>query len=122
MKARQDKDTINTTLTQKKLDTSKVEGENNTLKSKLSRNEEQKKQLQAKLDDKNDYDKLKAFMGEFKNKINSQIAPRISQLASEMYGTITKGKYQHIEVNNEFDFFIYDDGVRYPIERFPVER
>jgi exonuclease SbcC len=35
-----------------------------------------------------------------------------------MYSTITKGKYQHIEVNNDFDFFIYDEGVRYPIERF----
>ena len=112
------KTTIQTKLSEEKVKLKGVEGEIVTLKSKLSRNEEQKKQLQAKLNDKNDYDKLKAFMGEFKNKINSQIAPRISQLASEMYGTITRGKYQHIEVSNEFDFFIYDDGVRYPIERF----
>jgi len=93
-------------------------GKIKTLKSKLERNETQKKQLQTKLDDKNDYEKLKAFMGEFKNRINSQIAPRITQLASQMYSDITRGKYQHIEVSNEFDFFIYDDGVRYPIERF----
>ncbi len=112
------KTTIQTKLSEEKVKLKGVEGEIVTLKSKLSRNEEQKKQLQAKLNDKNDYDKLKAFMGEFKNKINSQIAPRISQLASEMYGTITRGKYQHIEVSNEFDFFIYDDGARYPIERF----
>ena len=112
------KSTIQTELSDKKVHTQKVTGEIATLKSKLSRNEEQKKQLQVKLDDKNDYDKLKAFMGEFKNKINSQISPRISQLASEMYATITRGKYQHIEVSNEFDFFIYDDGVKYPIERF----
>ncbi len=112
------KTTIQTKLSEEKVKLKGVEGEIVTLKSKLSRNEEQKKQLQAKLNDKNDYDKLKAFMGEFKNKINSQIAPRIGQLASEMYGTITRGKYQHIEVSNEFDFFIYDDGVRYPIERF----
>ena len=116
--ALQAKTTIQTKLSEEKVKLKGVEGEIVTLKSKLSRNEEQKKQLQVKRDDKNDYDKLKAFMGEFKNKINSQIAPRISQLASEMYGAITRGKYQHIEVNNEFDFFIYDDGIRYPIERF----
>ena len=112
------KTTIQTKLSDAKVALTTVEGDIKTLKSKLSRNEEQKKQLQVKLDDKNDYDKLKAFMGEFKNKINSQISPRISQLASEMYATITRGKYQHIEVSNEFDFFIYDDGVKYPIERF----
>ncbi len=112
------KTTIQTKLSDTKVALTAIEGEVKTLKSKIERNEEQKKQLQTKLDDKNDYEKLKAFMGEFKNKINSQIAPRISQLASEMYAAITRGKYQHIEVNNEFDFFIYDDGVRYPIERF----
>ena len=112
------KSTIQTELSDKRVKAKSIEGDINTLKSKLSRNEEQKKKLQVKIDDKNDYDKLKAFMSEFKNKINSQISPRISQLASEMYGTITRGKYQHIEVSNEFDFFIYDDGVKYPIERF----
>jgi len=115
---RKEKDALSEELSKKKIEHTQVKGDITTLKSKLDRNEEQKKQLQTKLDDKKDYEKLKAFMGEFKNKINSQIAPRISQLASEMYGSITRGKYQHIEVSNEFDFFIYDDGVRYPIERF----
>ncbi len=115
---RKAKDIISDELSKKKVEHTQVMGEITTFKSKLERNEEQKKQLQTKLNDKNDYEKLKAFMEEFKNKINSQISPRISQLASDMYGSITRGKYQHIEVSNEFDFFIYDDGVRYPIERF----
>ncbi len=112
------KDAISEELGKKRVEHTEVKGQIGTLLSKLTRNEEQKKQLQSKLDDKNDYEKLKAFMEEFKNKINSQISPRISQLASQMYATITRGKYQHIEVSNEFDFFIYDDGVKYPIERF----
>jgi exonuclease SbcC len=95
-----------------------IKGEIGALQTKLDTNTRQKQQLQNKRDDKNDYEKLKLFMGEFKNSINAKIAPRISQLASEMYATITKGRYQHIEVNNEFDFFIYDEGERYGIERF----
>jgi exonuclease SbcC len=117
-KERKAKDELVQKLSDERVKLKGVEGEIKTLQSKLARNEEQKKQLQSKLDDKNDYEKLKAFMGEFKNRINSQIAPRITQLASQMYTAITRGKYQHIEVSNEFDFFIYDDGVRYPIERF----
>ncbi|WP_050748032.1 AAA family ATPase [Sulfurovum sp. NBC37-1] len=117
-KVSKEKDDLAKALSDERVKLKGIEGEIKTLQSKLARNEEQKKQLQVKLDDKSDYDKLKAFMGEFKNKINSQISPRISQLASEMYATITRGKYQHIEVSDEFDFFIYDDGVKYPIERF----
>ena len=118
LKERQAKEVLAKQLSDERVKLKGVEGEITTLQSKLARNEEQKKQLQSKLDDKNDYEKLKAFMGEFKNRINSQIAPRITQLASQMYAAITRGKYQHIEVSNEFDFFIYDDGIRYPIERF----
>ncbi|MEA3331420.1 MAG: SbcC/MukB-like Walker B domain-containing protein [Campylobacterota bacterium] len=65
-----------------------------------------------------DYEKIKVSLAEFKTKLNAKIAPRISTIASEIYSQITKGKYQHIEVNNDFDFFIYDDGKRYSIERF----
>ncbi|WP_413767975.1 hypothetical protein, partial [Vibrio vulnificus] len=83
---------ISDELSKKKVEHTQVIGEITTFKSKLERNEEQKKQVQTKQDDKNDYEKLKAFMEEFKNKINSQIPPRISQLASDMYGSITRGK------------------------------
>ncbi|MCH9813785.1 MAG: SMC family ATPase [Epsilonproteobacteria bacterium] len=95
-----------------------IKGEIKAYEAKLSTNNKQKRKLQTKLDDKNDYEKLKLFMGEFKNKVNSKVSPRISALASEMYSTITKGKYQHIEVDEAFDFYIYDDGKRYSIERF----
>ncbi len=95
-----------------------IKGEIKTLQGRIDTDTKQRKLLQSKLDDKNDYEKLKLFMTEFKNKINSKISPRISQLASEMYSAITKGKYQHIDVSDEFDFFIYDDGQRHPIERF----
>ena len=77
-KVQKEKDALATQLSDERVKLTAVEGDIKTIKSKLSRNEEQKKKLQSKLDDKNDYDKLKAFMGEFKNRINSQIAPRIT--------------------------------------------
>jgi len=96
----------------------KGEGEIKTLQNALENNDIQLKKVQSKKDDLSDYEKIKVSLSEFKTKLNSKIAPRISQIASQMYATITKGKYQYIEVNNDFDFFIYDEGKCYPIERF----
>jgi len=94
------------------------EGEIKTIQNSLDNNEVQLKKVQTKKDDLSDYEKIKVSLGEFKTKLNSKVAPRISQIASEMFSIITKGKYQHIEVSNDFDFFIYDEGKKYPIERF----
>ncbi|AXX87742.1 SbcCD-like exonuclease, ATPase subunit [Malaciobacter marinus] len=112
------KDDLTELLYNKKLQESKINGEINSINNRLKENEEQKIKLQVKIEDLNDYTKLKLSMAEFKTNINSKIAPKISQIASIMYSKITKGKYQFIEVSNDFDFYIYDDGKKYPIERF----
>lgn len=84
----------------------------------IKRDEAQRTSLKTRENDRDDYEKLKAVMAEFKTHINARVAPRIGEVASEMYSRITRGRYQHIEVSPEFDFYIYDDGVCYPIERF----
>ena len=95
-----------------------LEGEIKTLEAILEKNETHAKKVQNKKDDLLDYEKIKVSLLAFKNKLNAKISPRISQLASSLFERITKGKYQHIEVNNEFDFFIYEEGIKYPLERF----
>jgi len=84
----------------------------------IKRDEAQRASLKSRENDQADYEKLKAVMAEFKTHINARVAPRIGEVASEMYSRITRGRYQHIEVSPEFDFYIYDNGERYPIERF----
>lgn len=71
---------------------------------------EEQKLIQIKKENLSDYEKIKANLVDFKVKLNSEIAPRISDIAPKMYSQITKEKYQHIEVDNDFDFYIYDDG------------
>ncbi len=95
-----------------------INGQAQTIQQSLDDNAKQLAKVQNKKDDLKDYDKIKISLGEFKTKLNSKVAPRISSFASNMYALITKGKYQHIEVSNDFDFFIYDEGKKYPIERF----
>ena len=88
------------------------------IEKELRQDDERRVALKSREDDQADYEKLKALMQEFKTHINARVAPRIGEVASEMYSRITRGRYQHIEVSPEFDFYIYDDGERFPIERF----
>lgn len=111
-------ETKTTFLNEIKVQIAAIEGAIKTLQSALLHNEAQKKKVQSKKEDLLDYEKIKTSLAEFKTRLNAKIAPRISALASEMFVQITKGKYQHIEVSNDFDFFIYDEGKKYPIERF----
>ncbi|WP_122892925.1 AAA family ATPase [Arcobacter peruensis] len=112
------KEEQSTILNNLKVQIATINGQIQTIQQSLDDNTKQLSKVQTKKDDLTDYEKIKVSLGEFKTKLNSKIAPRISTIASEMYAIITKGKYQHIEVSNDFDFFIYDEGKKYPIDRF----
>ena len=105
-------------LNELKVQIATIQGQIKTIQETLDNNDIQAKKVQTKKDDLQDYEKIKISLGLFKTKLNSKVAPRISDIASNMYAQITKGKYQHIEVSNDFDFYIYDEGKKYPIERF----
>ena len=112
------KDSLTAVINELKVKIATIQGQIKTIQESLNNNEIQLSKVQTKKDDLNDYEKIKISLSEFKTKLNSKVAPRISDIASTMYAQITKGKYQHIEVSNDFDFYIYDEGKKYPIERF----
>ncbi|OHD93206.1 MAG: chromosome segregation protein SMC [Sulfurimonas sp. GWF2_37_8] len=113
-----EKEAQNAAIHELKVQIAHIEGEIKTINAALANNQTQLTKVQTKKDDLLDYEKIKTSLAEFKTKLNAKVAPRISAIASEMYAQITKGKYQHIEISNDFDFFIYDEGKKYPIERY----
>ena len=112
------KDELATVINDYKVQIASIDGEIKTLQASLDTNKIHQAKLATKQQDLLDYEKIKISLSEFKTKLNSKVAPRISQIASTMYSQITKGKYQHIEVDNDFDFYIYDEGQKFPIDRF----
>ena len=112
------KDELATIINDLKVQIASIDGEIKTLQAALDTNKTHQAKLATKQQDLSDYEKIKISLSEFKTKLNSKIAPRISNIASTMYSQITKGKYQHIEVDNDFDFYIYDEGQKFPIDRF----
>jgi exonuclease SbcC len=106
------------TLNEINIEIAKIDGEIKILQNTIQNNDVHLKKVQCKKEDLKDYEKIKLSLFEFKTKLNEKISPRISEIASDMFVQITKGKYQQIEVDSDFDFFIYDEGKKYPIERF----
>ncbi|HRI60482.1 MAG TPA: SMC family ATPase [Saprospiraceae bacterium] len=87
-------------------------------REKLRANDRIKSQISDKLEEIELLRKLAEMLGLFKTEILEKISPGISREASDLFSRITKGKYESIRVDENFDFAIADGGVFYPIERF----
>jgi exonuclease SbcC len=61
---------------------------------------------------------LSEVMESFRTYLISQIRPLLSTHASELFDELTDGKYSQIELDENYDLMIYDQGVPYSIERF----
>ncbi len=85
---------------------------------KLRANERIQSQISDKLAEIELLRKLAEMLGLFKTEILEKVSPGISREASDLFSRITKGKYESIRVDENFDFAIADGGVFYPIERF----
>ncbi len=84
----------------------------------LKANERIREQVAAKLAEAELLKKLSELLLQFKTEILEKVSPSISREASNLFSRITKGKYERIDVDENFDFFIGDGGVLYPIDRF----
>jgi len=85
---------------------------------KLRVNERILAQISDKLEEVELLRRLTEMLGLFKTEILEKVSPGISREASDLFSRITKGKYEGIRVDENFDFAITDGGVFYPIERF----
>jgi len=82
--------------------------EQKSLKEKI---EKQKRHLQ-------NLKMLKELMISFRIHIISQIRPVLSLYASNLFEPLTDGKYSLVELDENYNIFIYDNATPYPIERF----
>ncbi len=82
--------------------------ENQKLKEELKSLGEEKLYL-AKLDD---------ILVNFKTSLISRIRPALAAYAKELFIELTDGRYEDLELNDEYEIFIYDQGAKFSIDRF----
>ena len=99
---------------EKKLIISKIK----TLHEKMDELKEFKKRI---TDEKRNVQNLKMLsdvMSSFRSHLISRIRPALSLYASDFFSRLTDGKYQEIEIDENYNLMVYDGGNPYAIERF----
>lgn len=89
-----------------------------SIESNLKSQEEIRNSIKDQQEDLETLEALEATFTKFKSKALNKVRPIISNHASLLFTQITKGRYESIEVDENFEFYIYDNAKRYPITRF----
>ena len=61
---------------------------------------------------------LEKLLNEFKLYMVGRIRPMLSEYASELLRRLTDGKYSAMELDENYDIFVYDEGTAYELNRF----
>lgn len=116
---------IRNKLEKLKINQERMEGEKNLvlqqIKNLQQNIEEQQKIMKKMKEKKKEMQHLKMLndiMTSFRIHVISQIRPTLSFYASELFEGLTDGKYSEIELDENYNLIIYDNGSPYTIERF----
>jgi exonuclease SbcC len=95
-----------------------LDGKKETLKNEL-------KTLKEKIQLKKDYEgrifmmtTLANLMGDFKSNLISRIVPTLSEISSSLFNEMTESKYGGMEIDKDYNVFIFDGGEKFRLERY----
>ena len=101
------------------------EGNNNLINQQIKTIEksidEQQALIKKLADERHDFQHLSMLsevMDSYRTYLISQIRPTLSSHASELFDELTDGKYSQIELDEDYNLLVYDQGHPYNIERF----
>ena len=61
---------------------------------------------------------LGEVMKEFRSNVISRIVPTLSEISSGLFEELTEAKYNGMELDEDYDIYIYDKGQKFPLDRF----
>ena len=93
------------------------------LGKEMEEQEEARKKIKALRKDIQKLDMLagdrdKGLLNDFRRYLISKIGPMLSHHASRFFSVFTAGKYPRIEIDENYDIYIYDNGEKFAINRF----
>lgn len=71
-----------------------------------------KRQLEQKQREAAFYRTLRTAMQDFQKELNTRLRPMLAGYASEFLASLTNGRYSQIEIDEQFRFYLIDDGIR----------
>jgi len=88
------------------------------IEKEIEETQKLKGELKSLGEDKLYLEKLDEILVGFKTSLISRIRPALSVYAKELFIELTDGRYEDLELNDEYEIYIFDQGERFSIERF----
>jgi len=108
-----------------RLELEKTDGEKNlitqkikNLQDKMAELGEFKNRIKDEKKQSQQLGMLSDIMTSFRTHLISRIRPTLASYASDYFERLTDGKYREIELDEDYNIMIYDDGNSYSIQRF----
>jgi len=109
---------LNLEIERKESDKKLISHKIDDLKEKISELEEYKKKIKKENNIVQHLGMLSEVMSDFRTHLISRIRPTLSSYASDFFECLTDGKYRELEIDEDYELLIYDNGTAYGIERF----
>ena len=109
---------LNLEIERKESDKKLISHKIDDLKEKISELEEYKKKIKKEKIIVQHLGMLSEVMSDFRTHLISRIRPTLSSYASDFFECLTDGKYRELEIDEDYELLIYDNGTAYGIERF----
>jgi len=88
------------------------------IEKEIEETQKLKGELKSLGEDKLYLEKLDEILVGFKTSLISRIRPALSVYAKELFIELTDGRYEDLELNDEYEIYIFDQGEKFSIERF----
>jgi len=95
-----------------------VDMETERVKKNIEENKGRHKEIKELTKKKVYLEKLKIIFSSFRKHLIGRIRPAISLKTSDLFQELTDGKYAKVELDENYELQVYDNGERFPIERY----
>lgn len=109
---------LNLELEKKESDRKLISQKIDSLKEKISELEEYVKRIRQETISANNLGMLAEVMSNFRTHLISRIRPTLSSYSSDFFERLTDGKYRELELDENYNLLVYDNGNAYGIERY----
>lgn len=92
--------------------------ETRQIEEKIKENQLFQKQVQDLEEQRRYLERLDSIMADFKLHLIGRIRPALSAITKGLISEMTEGKYTELELDENYEIYIYDSGQKFGLERF----
>lgn len=96
----------------------RAKGELTNTGKELERIERTKKNIEGDIKGSENLALLEDVLVSFRDHLIGRVVPTLSEITSKMIGTMTDGRYGRVELREDYEIQIDDQGTLYPVDRF----